>query len=479
MPRRVRNFFLIAAAIRFALIFITDITPQEAYYWNFSRHLAIGYFDHPPVTAWTIWFFTKIFGTNILGIRFGAYLYGLGALWFLWLIAKKLWDEKVAFYVLLAAFVVPLFTTSGLIFTPDPPLVFFWLAFIYTFILALENGRLTFWILSGILCGLAMLSKYTAAFLCLGAFILMITRKEWRKYFATPKPYIAIILSIIAFSPEIIWNMNHGWASFLYQSARRAHELRHLDLGYFFGYLGAQLFAVSPIFYYGVWQESISSIPGKSLIKRIILAFTVPMLFFFTAVALFYWVKLNWLIPAYFIPVAAFVANSVIEGKKLHITGTIIAGTITFIVFLAMILPFIPLSGELASTFGWEELAQRVEHDMLGMPEETFIFGAEYKVPSELAYHLSGRPETVGGHVIGKPGLQYEFWCDPETLIGKNAIFVLDPRWGVSRSDAEKLIKKYFERVQRMEPLRVYRGKTRVTVFQIYRCFNYKGPEKE
>ena len=30
------------------------LVPDEAYYWQWSRHLALGYHDHPPMIAWTI-----------------------------------------------------------------------------------------------------------------------------------------------------------------------------------------------------------------------------------------------------------------------------------------------------------------------------------------------------------------------------------------------------------------------------------------
>src|SRR5258707_8901597 len=41
--------------------------PDETYYWDWSRHLAFGYYDHPPVIAWLIaagnWL-AGLFGAN-------------------------------------------------------------------------------------------------------------------------------------------------------------------------------------------------------------------------------------------------------------------------------------------------------------------------------------------------------------------------------------------------------------------------------
>ena len=43
-----------AAAFRFLLFRGLDLYADEAYYWMWSRRLAIGYFDHPPMVAWLI-----------------------------------------------------------------------------------------------------------------------------------------------------------------------------------------------------------------------------------------------------------------------------------------------------------------------------------------------------------------------------------------------------------------------------------------
>ena len=487
--KRILWFLLFGAILRFALLFTVDITPQEAYYWNFSRHLAPGYFDHPSMMPWTIWFFTNIFGSSILGIRLGAWLYGIGAIFFLWLIARKFWGEKAAFCAVVAVFCVPLFTISGMIFTPDPPLVFFWLGAIYFLIRAFEEGKWRWWLLAGLFGGFAMLSKYTAVFLFLGAVLVLLLRRDARKYILTAKPYVALLTALLAFSPEIIWNAQNSWASFLYQSSRRAGEIGRFRFDYFGGYIGAQLLAVSPILYFGIWRESVRSIRDylSGLLSRnctaktmpmevlVILAFSVPMMLFFTAVALLYWVKLNWLITAYFLPASAFVAWSLKKGKRLHIWGTAVAALTTAIILFAAVVPAVPISGELASTIGWKELTARVENELSTMPENTFVFGMEYKVPSQLAYRLPGKPETMGPNIVGLPGQQFSYWAELDTFAGKNAICVIDPRWGIGTEQAEPLLHKYFENIEKTEPLKIFRAGAVVTEFYVYRCFGYRG----
>ena len=483
------KLFAVAAAVRVFIALFFRITPQEAYYWEFARHPAPGYFDHPSVTPWTIWIFTKTFGTNVFGIRFGAIIYGIGALLFLWLLARKLWDERTAFWVVLTALCVPLFNTAGMFFTPDPPLVFFWLGGIYFLLSAIENKSWKFWILSGLFGGMAMLSKYTAAFWFAGAFLFLLLHPDGRKFFKTPKPYAALFVSILAFSPEIIWNAQHDWASFTYQSTRRAGEIKRFRLDYFFGYIGAQFFAASPVLFVGIWWKSLLS--GICLLKSIftkiahelapekiiVASFSLPMMLFFSTVGLIYWVKLNWLIPAYFFPIAVFVAWSVAKGKKWHIGGLSIAGGTTIIILFVMLAPFLPVTGEMASTTGWWELAERIQIERAEMDKNTFIFGGEYKVPAMLAYYLPDKPETAGPDIIGRSGFQFAYWVEIDSLIGRDAIFVIDPRWGFSREHGERLIEEYFDSFERCSDLEIIQAGKKVTTFYIYRCYKYHGIE--
>ena len=65
---------LIAYAFMLRLVYSgsVELLPEEAYYWNYSRHLDIGYLDHPPMVAWLIRLGTAAFGQSQFGVRIGA-----------------------------------------------------------------------------------------------------------------------------------------------------------------------------------------------------------------------------------------------------------------------------------------------------------------------------------------------------------------------------------------------------------------------
>jgi hypothetical protein len=76
--------------------------------------------------------------------------------------------------------------------------------------------------------------------------------------------------------------------------------------------------------------------------------------------------------------------------------------------------------------------------------------------------------------VVGEKALGYDYWFDPEPLKGREALFVY--------SDFEKfqegkkdLLLKVFERIEPLEPFKVYRGKDVLRTFRLIHCYGYKG----
>jgi 4-amino-4-deoxy-L-arabinose transferase-like glycosyltransferase len=59
----------------------TPLTFDEAYYWMWSKSLAIGYYDHPPGVAFVIRLGTIIAGDTELGVRLVSILLALPMSW--------------------------------------------------------------------------------------------------------------------------------------------------------------------------------------------------------------------------------------------------------------------------------------------------------------------------------------------------------------------------------------------------------------
>src|SRR5205085_1356785 len=116
---------------------------------------------------------------------------------------------------------LPAFFATGALMTPDAPLVACWAGALYFFERAFFARSARAWLGAGACIGLGMDSKYTIALAALSAVAFAIFDKPSRRWLLHPASLAAAALSVLLFSPVIIWNARNGWASFLFQGPRR------------------------------------------------------------------------------------------------------------------------------------------------------------------------------------------------------------------------------------------------------------------
>lgn len=480
----IKFFWLTSSAfLFFRLIYINliPLAPQEAYYWNYSRHLALSYFDHPPLQAWLIFLTTKL-GVSEFTVRLVCPILAFLSGWFCFKIGKNLFNAKIGSYFFLVLNSILIFNIGSVIFTPDALLLFFWILSFYFFCKIIVEDKSNYWYGLGISLGLAMLSKYTAIFIPISVLTFLIFSKTHRFRLKRKEPYLAVVLSLVVFSPVIIWNAHHHWASFGFQTTRRMGELVSFSLRDFLAYLGSQMGLVSPLIYAGIIYAVVKigkeGFKNKDNVSLALFSWSVPILLFFTLVSFNYWIKINWVVPGY---VTAILALLVIYFKKLEIkksfkiwglTSVVISFIFSVLGYLAPLLPMGINAGE--SLAEWKELARKIEQmkQEMNQPGDVIIIGYEYKVASELAFYLPERPEVYSNNLVGRPGLAYDFWAKPADFKGKNAIFVYDKR---NRYKTPENLPQLFKSVEGPQIFSVYKKGNKVTSFYIFRCFGYKG----
>ncbi|MEW6184901.1 MAG: glycosyltransferase family 39 protein [Thermodesulfobacteriota bacterium] len=473
---------------RLLVALLLPLSPQETYYWVFSLHPALSYFDHPPLVAQTIFLFSRALGHHVLAVRLGALLFALGTSWLVFRIGKRMFDDKVAFWAVLLMNLTPTFSMTAMIMTPDSPLLFFWCLTWFLMLKVLQENRYQWYLVAGLAAGLALTSKYSAFFLPLSLFIFLIFSSAFRHHLKRVEPYGGLILALAVFSPVVIWNAQNGWASFAFQSTQRAGALTGLQWDEFLGFLGSQMGILSPLIFIGLgwtiymglkryWKDRLWP-------ETFLLSLSLPMIFFFTSVAFVEWVKINWLIPAYpplLLLMTAYYQNRIIV---LHwapaFARCLWAVVLIFFVLLhlAPFIPQIPASGSTDTLTGWKQLAGQLEtiQKKSDRTPPPFIFAWGHKTASELQFYLKGQPETYAQNVIGQKALGYDYWFDPKPLLGRDALFVWSDfdRFPYENSG---LLEKYFDQVELLEPFTIYRGKIPLRTFRIYRCTKYKGRE--
>lgn len=224
-----------SVALRAVASATVGLMPEEAYYWNYGRHLDFGYLDHPPLIGWFIRAAEAVAGPATRAGAAGAdhaavsrWIVRLPAMacwavtaWFAALHARTVLGRRAAWPVAALVAVLPYFFVSGTVATPDAPLMASWSAAVYFLGRALVGGRRLAWWGAGVALGVGMLSKYTAALLIPATAAAMLTVPAWRVWFRRPEPWAALLLALAMFSPVIVWNAGNQWVSFAFQTSGR------------------------------------------------------------------------------------------------------------------------------------------------------------------------------------------------------------------------------------------------------------------
>jgi 4-amino-4-deoxy-L-arabinose transferase-like glycosyltransferase len=226
-----------------------DLRTDEAYYWTFSKENVLSYLDHPPMIAWVVRFGTSIFGDTNFGARFG----GLVAMWIAWaLLADIVWrltrDSRVVVLAVLMPLAAPEYSLFASRILPDVALIPFSLAMVWSLVRLAQSNDGRWWLAAGLFGGLALLSKYTAVFFA-PAIVAFLMVPPWRtRWLRSPYPWLAVTIALLVFSPVLIWNAQHGWASFKFQFIRAGAD-HGLSARTVADFLGLQFALVGPILF--------------------------------------------------------------------------------------------------------------------------------------------------------------------------------------------------------------------------------------
>lgn len=203
----------------------TPLTFDEAYYWMWSKHLAGGYYDHPPMVAIVIRLGTMIAGDTTFGVRLVSVLLGLPMSWAVYRTAALLFGgERVASTATLLLNVTMIAAAGTMIITPDAPVMVASSFVLFTLAKVLASGRGAWWLAVGAAVGAALLSKYTALFFGPAILIWLVLVPKLRRWLISPWPYLGGVVALAMFSPVLLWNADHQWVSFIKQLGRARIE---------------------------------------------------------------------------------------------------------------------------------------------------------------------------------------------------------------------------------------------------------------
>jgi 4-amino-4-deoxy-L-arabinose transferase-like glycosyltransferase len=301
-------------ALRFVTAAYLPLSFDEAYFWLWSRKLALSYFEHPPLIALAIRGGTTLFGDTSFGVRFVPLLASVVASWAVWRSAALLCNRRIA-WTACAFFNLTLMVASqGMGATPDA-LVLAASALMLLSVIQLEQtGQRRRWLAAALALGLALLSKYTAFFLGLSVCLWVVASPAGRSWLRTPWPYLAAGLAILFLAPNLIWNETHGWITFRYQFGRIVAG--HQTARHFPEFILGQIALCSP----GILALAAIGFARhvRTVLKRdrftILLAVIVPALVYFSFHSLHDRVQGNW--PSFIYPAIAILAAATIHERN-------------------------------------------------------------------------------------------------------------------------------------------------------------------
>ena len=461
MRWRVASLGVAVFAVLLRLIYLdqAQLLPDEAYYWNYARHMDLSFLDHPPMVAWLIWLGTAVFGNTEFGVRIGAFCCSLIAMGYLYALARNLYDKSTGMRAVLLLAVLPFGFASGMLMTPDAPLMAAWAATLHYMertLLADRNGA---WLGLGIAFGLGLLSKYTLGLLGMAALVFVILDPASRRWLRRPQPYLAALLALLLFSPVILWNMENGWASFLFQSVRRMEK--------------GHDFSVHVL----VMQILILLTPAGLLAASLALLRRVPATAPGTEGIAFSRRHHLFILVFTGVPLGAFVAYSVSHSMGAHLfwngpvwlavlpamawmmgqTGQ--AGTVmrrlqnawkptitlalllyaTVLHYAVLGLPWVPYPNFVMNNYFWREASHEIEKIEAGLRRSTgkepIVVGMnKFSAASELAFydHDGGAMQVRSRNMFGGAAVMYELWHPSERPTSRPIILV-----GTKRQELE------------------------------------------
>jgi hypothetical protein len=217
-----------------------------------SDRLAPAYFSKGPGIAFAIHASTALFGATEFGVRFFSPLLAAGTSLLLFYFARRLFGATAGLWTVVGLNAMPIFNIGAVLMTIDALSVFFWIAAMFTFWLAVEkSARFSFyWPLTGLLIGLGFLCKYTNGFEVLSALIVLARVPRLRREFRRPGVYLLIGMFLICTIPPIVWNAQHAWITLAHLRSRGS-----LDRGFGFhpvevlSFLGQHFIIYSPLLF--------------------------------------------------------------------------------------------------------------------------------------------------------------------------------------------------------------------------------------
>ncbi len=197
-----------------------DLAPDEAHYWDWSRHLDWSYYSKGPLVALLIRGSCALFGSlsesltgNLaLAIRLPAIACGALLLTSMYVLTVQTFRrERLAFALVALALTLPPVAAVSTLMTIDAPYTACWgWALVFGHVAAVR-GKTWAWPVAGLIVGIGILAKYTMVLWLPSVGFFLLTSPEGRTQLRRPGFWIACGIAGLCCLPIVYWNACNDW----------------------------------------------------------------------------------------------------------------------------------------------------------------------------------------------------------------------------------------------------------------------------
>ena len=340
---------------------------DEAQYWVWAQEPAFGYFTKPPLIAWLIGSVTAVCGDSPFCVRVASPILHLAAALLIYALARKLFDQRTAFWSSLVYITTPGTSVSSTLMSTDVPLLFFWVAAMLAVVYHYQRPSLAAGLAMGVAIGLGLNAKYAMIYLvlCIGIFALV--SPAGRRMLRHPGTWIGFAVAAALIAPNVYWNYENGFATYLHTRDNADWGGRFPNFRGLLEFTAIQTIIVGPI----AFAAFVMAALGKAkeinpTARRFLLSFSLPVFALIMAQAFISRAHGNWAATAF--PAATVLAMATmlaLQWKRGLIATICINATaliaVTFAGTLTGVITSGPVGGELGKLRGWGEFAQNVQ----------------------------------------------------------------------------------------------------------------------
>jgi 4-amino-4-deoxy-L-arabinose transferase-like glycosyltransferase len=458
-----------------------DLAPDEAHYWDWSRHLDWSYYSKGPLVAWLIrascalvggWSEEQTGGLTF-AVRLPAVLCCSLMLLALYQLSVQVFARpRIALGLVAVSLTLPVIVAGRSLMTIDAPYACCWswaLVFAHRAVAGKSNWA---WEATGLMVGLGILAKYTMVVFVPSLALFLLTSRQHRRLLFSSGFWSMLGISAFACLPILIWNAQHYWVTVRHvarlagiqgmgESVLRGGDGSLRWLGPL-SYLGAQAAIL-----FGLWfilwlwgMLAYNPLRQRDAGARYLWWLSAPMFLLFLGFSL----KTGGGEPNW--PVTAYLSGSVLAagwlahrldsssagfrwGIGLAVGLTCLLGT-TLSACLYDSEPIHPLLEQVSGPVtaaqpfpvrrfdptcrlrGWRTLAaevDRLRNELSAQGDEPVLATNNWSLPGELGVYCAGHPQAYSiGLMQGDRHSQYDFWANPidqpDAFVGRTFLVV-------------------------------------------------------